>query len=575
MDNIKILEIGYDGGYDKNMEKTHPIILDILRNRGISEESDVLEFLSDKPSLTYDPFLLLNMEEGVDLILSTIEQKKKICIYGDYDADGVTSVCLMLQILSQLTSNVSYYIPSRFDEGYGLNMDALDTIQSQGTNLIITVDCGSVSFDEVEHAKKLGMDILVTDHHSLNDKPPQCLLINPKQVDCQYPFKHLAGCGVAFKLAQGIQRKANLPKSTLTAVLDLVAIATVGDIVPLVGENRTLVKHGLGVINRGTRQGLRELIKSVGLTLGQIKSENLAYVIVPHLNAAGRMLDAKIGVELLTSLAGDQISESVKLLISNNKERKMVQEETFQSCLSLMEKTLKDDLFLVIDAKEAHEGITGIVAGKIKEKVLKPTIIVTPLEGNNSSNEGYLKGTGRSLEGVNLYNLLKSHEELFDKFGGHAGACGFTMKAENLSLLRQFLNEDMKALMTSNPDLFTKEIKVDGELMEGDVNLAFAKQLEGLAPFGYENEKPTFEIRNIHLSKILYMGQDKQHMRMTCTGSQGKKFPCVLFQKAQEYASISEVTSYKIIGYPDINNWNGKSQVQILIEKISEDTKPC
>lgn len=552
------------------MENIHPIILEILRNRGITEEADVLEFLSDKPKVTYDPFLLLNLEAGVDLILSAVKQNKKICIYGDYDADGVTSICVMLQILSKLTDNVIYYIPSRFDEGYGLNMEAIDAVKNQGTDLLITVDCGSVSYFEVEHAKGLGMEVLVTDHHNINDQPADCLLINPKQSECQYPFKHLAGCGVAFKLAQGIQRKSNLPKSVLTELLDLVAIATVGDIVPLIDENRSLVKYGLAVINKGTREGLKELIKGVNLNIGQIKSENLAYVIVPHLNAAGRMLDAKVGVKLLTSNDKKKIKEYVDLLIENNKERKKVQEETFVKCLELVEQNHNEDLFLVIDAKEAHEGITGIVAGKIKDHRKKPTIIVTQVAASEK-NEILIKGTGRSIEGINLYQLLKSHEELFEKFGGHAGACGFTMKVDGLHKLRESLNFEMKRILESNPNILERELKIDAELMDEDVTINFAMQLEKLAPFGYQNEKPVFEIKHITLSNILYMGNDKQHVKFLCSGQNKNNFSCVLFNHAKEYSTILHGDCHSIIGSPDINVWNGKSQVQMLINKISED----
>ena len=230
------------------MNKINSIVRELLNKRGVSEEKDILEFLSEKPKKTYDPFLLLNMEAGVDLILSTIKNKDNICIYGDYDADGITSAAVMLEILSHLTDRLEYYIPSRFDEGYGLNKEAIEKIKNRGCKLIITVDCGSVSFEEVELAKELDLDIIITDHHNLTDKIPDCLLINPKQKNCKYPFKDLAGCGVAFKLAQAIQEKAGLPKVVLSDLLDLVGIGTIGDIVPLVDENRTLVT----VFHRGS-----------------------------------------------------------------------------------------------------------------------------------------------------------------------------------------------------------------------------------------------------------------------------------------------------------------------------------
>ena len=239
----------------------NPIIKRLLQNRGIVSEEDIREFLSDKPQKTYDPFLLPNMEAGVDLILSAVKENLNICVYGDYDADGITSTVLMMSILEHLTdrSRLSYYIPSRFEEGYGLNQEAIKAISEAGADMIITVDCGSVSFDEVEYAKELGLKILVTDHHNITDVMADCILINPKHPDSSYPFKELSGCGVAFKVAQALQKKSGMPKSVLTEVLDLVAIGTVGDIMPLLDENRTMTKFGLKVINYGKRKSLQKL----------------------------------------------------------------------------------------------------------------------------------------------------------------------------------------------------------------------------------------------------------------------------------------------------------------------------
>lgn len=547
------------------MSKIHPIIEKILLNRGISEQADILEFLSEKPTRTYDPFLLKNLEAGVDFILSAIQQNKKICIYGDYDADGITSICLLLQVLSHLTENLTYYIPSRFEEGYGLNKEAIEGIKKDGVDLIITVDCGSVSFDEVEYGKSLGLDIIVTDHHNINDTPADCILINPKQKDCNYPFKHLAGCGVAFKLAQGLQRKSSLPKAVLTAVLDLVAIATIGDIVPLVDENRTLVKFGIREINKKKRPGLRQLIEKVGLDASLIKSENIAYIIVPHLNAAGRMMDAKIGVELLTSTDEMLIEVKTEQLIANNKERRRVQEETFIKCKEIVEESHKEDLFLIIDAKEAHEGIAGIVAGKIKEEYGRPAILVTP-----SGGEDYLKGTGRSIEGINLYDLLKNHEKLFIKFGGHAGACGFLMEKAKLEELRSCLNTELQSAFEANSELFAQNPIIDAEIDPAELTLDLASELEKLAPFGHQNQKPVLLMNAICPSSIAFLGESKQHLRFNGKGAVGGQFSCILFQKAQELGKdLQEDMVISLVGYADINTWNGSSKVQFVLKNIT------
>jgi single-stranded-DNA-specific exonuclease len=547
------------------MREMHPIIREILKKRGITEETDLLEFLSEKPNLTYDPFLLKNLEAGVDFLLSSIKQNRKICIYGDYDADGVTSISLLMEILSCLTDNLTYYIPSRFDEGYGLNKDAIDVIRAQGAEIILTVDCGSVSYEEVEYGKSIGIDFIVTDHHNINDKPADCILINPKQADCPYPFKHLAGCGVAFKLAQGIQRKAGLPKSILNGVLDLVAIATIGDIVPLIDENRTLTKYGMGIIDSKRRPGLNRLIEGAGLTTDKIKSENIAYIIVPHLNAAGRLLDAKIGVELLTSKDEKKIAENVAVLIQNNRERKRVQEEAFQKCKEVIAADLEKDLFYIIAPRDIHEGIAGIVAGKIKDEYGRPAIIVT-----ESGGDGFLKGTGRSINGLNLYDLLKKNEELFVKFGGHSGACGFLMKSDNLNELRVRLNREMEALYQDNSNLFDSSLPIDLIIGEGDIDISLALELEKLAPFGCQNERPLFQIKGMQPTGVNFMGAGRQHVRFSGIGNSGKGVPCILFQKAQDYSELLlKGELLDLAGYPDINVWNGDSKIQFVLRCIT------
>ena len=417
------------------------IIKTLLSKRGIDSEEEIQEFLSPKPRKTYDPLLLPDMEAGADLILHEIRNGSRIMIYGDYDADGITATTLMMSVLGHLMKDrpedLDYYIPSRFGEGYGLNPEAIRFIHDKGFDLIVTVDCGSVSKDEVRYAEELGMKVLVTDHHTITDTMAECLLINPKKPGSEYPFKELCGCGVAFKLAQTLQKKAGLPKSILSEVLDLVAIGTIGDIMPLVDENRTLVKYGLKVINQGMRPGLKKLIAGAGLTPGNVSSENVGFIIVPHLNASGRIDDASLAVKLLLSEGNDrELSDIVDDIIFKNKERKRIQTETYRSCMELAE----NEDFMIIRCDDAHEGIAGIVAGKIKDHFYRPTVICMPSQGE----EGLLKGTGRSIEGINLYEMLKKHEELFIKFGGHSGACGFTMKEEDFEELKKGLIRDIR-----------------------------------------------------------------------------------------------------------------------------------
>ena len=550
----------------------NPIIKKLLNNRGIETEEDILEFLSDKPQKTYNPFLLPDMEAGVDLILSEIEKKSNIWIYGDYDADGITSTSLMLNVLSHLTDKdkLNYYIPSRFEEGYGLNKDAICEIASKGCNLLITVDCGSVSYDEVEYAKSLGLKVLVTDHHNITDVMADCLLINPKKPGSEYPFKEICGCGVAFKVAQALQQKAGLPKQVLTEVLDLVAVGTVGDIMPLVDENRTMVKFGLKVLNLGKRPGLRKLMEGISLHIGKVSSENLSFVIVPHLNASGRIEDASQAVDLLTGRCSEaRMEEIVSDIIKKNQMRKKYQSDLFKECQAQIDRENLDDLIL-IHAEDAHEGIAGIVAGKIKETYYRPAIIVTA----TGSDGDDLKGTGRSVEGINLYELLKTQEDLFLKFGGHAGACGFSLKRENLEALRKGLASEMAKICEVNPDIFTKKYNIELELDTSDVTIDLVEQLDLLAPFGKKNPKPLVSCKDVCITDEKYMGTEMQHLRFNAASSSGKKLQCVLFGRAQDY-DFSEMDEARadIIGNLECQIWQGSKRLQFIADEIQFDEK--
>ena len=530
-----------------------------------------MEFLSPSPRRTYDPFLLKNMEEGVSLILEEAVKGSRICIYGDYDADGITSTTLMLSILSHITDpgQVDYYIPSRFEEGYGLNMDAVRQISERGVDLIITVDCGSVSYEEVEYAKQLGMKVLVTDHHNVTDTIADCLVINPKQPGCPYPFKSLAGCGVAFKVAQAIQQRADLPKSVINEVLDLVAIGTVGDIMPLVDENRTIVKFGLRILNRCQRTGLARLIEAVSLTPGKITSENISYVIVPHLNASGRIEDASMAVELLRcagepedAAASEALDEKVATLVNQNIQRKKLQQDTFRSCVEDLHE-VKD--FILIRSEDAHEGIAGIVAGKLKETYYRPAVLVTP----SGEEKKYLKGTGRSIAGVNLYELLKKNEHLFEKFGGHAGACGFLMPEEHLPELEKSLLDSMEEIKKENPDIFCRQYDIDLNVDVEELTADFARELELLAPFGNSNPKPLFQLSNVTLDDIRYMGDAEQHMRFFAWSHSGRRIQCVLFNDAQRYGlAVHARRPVELVGTLECQVWQGQERIQFLVDEI-------
>ena len=555
-------------------------ILEILNKRGFSTKEEIEEFLSDKPQKTYDPFLLHDMEAGVDLILSTVENGDKICIYGDYDTDGVTSVVLLRDVLKEIGADVTYYIPSRFDEGYGLNNSALDKIKSVGTKLVITVDCGCTSVAEAKHAKELGMDILITDHHAIRDEIPDCLVIDPQHPDCNYPFKYLAGVGVAFKLCQALLETVGMNKSILTRNLDLVGIGTIGDIVPLVDENRTLAKYGLRALNITERVGLRTLIEKTGLVPGSIKSQSVSFTIVPHINAAGRMKEATLAARLMHEKDPDEAEKMTEKLIECNSQRKNVQNELVKNAEKVIAelesrelsegKNTKDNHFVFVNLEEAHEGVIGIVAGKIKDKYQLPTIIVAAIE------DGFYKGTGRSPDGINLFQLLNGRDDLFVRFGGHAAACGFTIEASKIDELISHLKSETDSLYEKNRAAFDFAPKAESYLEAEDVTLDFIHQQEKFEPFGKSNPRPLVELE-IGKVKCSRIGKEGQFLRMDSCLKNGQNLRCLDFKNADNTetklkAKLTERDglndSIIAIGYLDSQEWNGREYIQLKLEEI-------
>jgi single-stranded-DNA-specific exonuclease len=547
------------------MTGTHPAIARILNRRGIVTPEDVAEFLSDKPAKTYDPFLLRNMREGVDFVLSAINENKRICVYGDYDVDGIAAAALLVQILRHVTGNVDWYIPSRFSEGYGLNKEALRNIAGAGGRVVITVDCGSVSAEEVLFGQSIGLELLVTDHHNIEGGAADCLIINPKQEGETYPFTGLAGCGVAFKLAQALQRELALPKQLLNDALDLVGLATIADIVPLVDENRTLAKYGLRALNRTKRPGLRGLIEKLGLADRAISSGSVAFIIAPHMNAAGRMGEAREVVKLLLTDDVGTIRRVTSELLAYNSKRKKVQEEVFEDCDAIAARAFDNDgaPICVINAGDAHEGITGIVAGKLKEKYNKPAIVLTNSVG--ASDRAYLKGTGRSVFGVDMYALLKKHEAMFEKFGGHAMACGFLMEAAHEARFREMLVADMNEMLARAPELLTRDApEPDAEIAPGDISAAFIDQLNALEPFGNGNPAPLLAMHGQPVSDLTRLG-DRGHVLKFNAGS----VQCVLFNRADAYyETLASGKPVSVFGYPVMDSYRGRERIQFRVEHV-------
>ena len=544
-------------------------VLDILERRGITEDK-LEDFLSPMPKVTYDPFLMTDLRETAEALIDGADAGKTICVYGDYDADGITSTALLSTVLRRLTDKVFCYVPSRFSDGYGLNMTAVETIKQKGADILITVDCGSTSPSEVEYAKQLGMQVMVTDHHILRDgMDPDCLFVNPKRDD-SYPFKDLCGCGVAFKLAQGVQRilaergDKRFVRSDLNALLDLVAIATVADIVPLVDENRNLVKYGLDRINRRDRAGLDALLNVLDLSEKIIDSSSISYIIAPNLNALGRMDSAMPGVELLESRSGSRrLEDLARLTIKTNIERKSEQEKTARVCREKLAREDCGQYAPVILAEGAHEGVAGIVAGNLKEQLYRPVCIVTPVEG------GLLKGTGRSVAGINLHECFEKCGDIFTRFGGHAGACGFSLKEENLGLFRERMQAVVKEMFEADPDVFNEKLYIEKELDPDEKNIGFVESLRLLEPYGEGNPVPVFCMLGATVSSVRTMGAEEQHIRFSACTKDGIHVGCVLFGKADQYKDvIFGAERIDVAGELDINEFRGERRLQMRVRDI-------
>lgn len=562
-----IIEEQIDNEY-KGPVKAPVAILGIMKRRGVPEE-EYEDFLSASPRITHDPFLLSDLRQTAERLLDALDSGKKVCIFGDYDADGVTSTALMVGVLKHFSENVIYHIPSRFMEGYGLNNKTLDELKADGTDLVMTVDCGSTSPMEVEYAKSIGLSVIITDHHTASGVSPDCLFVNPKKNGDKYPFKELSGCGVAFKIAQGILRiceerqDGRFTRSDLNECLDLVAISTVADVVRLTDENRTLVKYGLRFINSGSRKGLKFLLEELKLSDRELSSDNIAYVIAPHINALGRMRSASLGVELLLGQLSDgELRSLAKAMVENNNERKSIQDDTKRKCLEALEREDCGSLFPIIYVPSGHEGVAGIVAGSLKESMYRPVAIVT------TTQRGVLKGTGRSVPGINIHNLMYQSFDLFTKFGGHSGACGFSIEEDKLPALRQQMQISMKKMLEDDPELLTEKLRIEKVLSPSEKTLDFAESLSLLEPYGEGNPKPVFCILGATVLNVFRMGQESQHVKFTVKTGDAVPVDCVLFRRASEFEGILKKRNViDVAGELSVNEYNGK-HLQLIVADI-------
>ena len=541
------------------------VVLQLLFNRGLVEKNDIEEFLNpDYEKYSHDPFLFAQMKEAVELIIKHIKEQNKIIIYGDYDADGVTAAAVLVETLTTLKAKVDVYIPDRVNEGYGLNKKAIDALQKDRVKLIVTVDGGIRNKEEVEYAKNLGLDIIITDHHIASDNKdelPDCLVINPILKDEQYPYKYLAGVGVAVKLAKAIIGKSILPEANKQKleqkIMDLVAIGTVADCVSLLGENRVLVKKGLEVLNNTKRIGLQELINIAQINNKVLEAWNIGFQIAPRLNAAGRMDHANTAFELLTTKDKKEAIAIARRLNDRNIKRQKVTDEIIENA----QEQIKDDagdIIICVCPKELektwNEGVIGLVAGRICEKYYRPTLIIT------RTGKG-LKGSGRSIDEFNVINAIEQCKKYLERFGGHAAACGFSLPENNLDKfiekIREIAGKELKDI-----DLKPK-IVIDAELDLAGVNEKFIEDLEKFAPFGEDNPRPKFVSRDAQIKDIVNMGINGQHIKFKVD-----EFWAVAFGQTEKWQELRIGDKIDIVYYAEMNEFNGRREAQLKVVDI-------
>lgn len=532
----------------------------VLYNRGFVNHDEVGRFLNPSTSDLHDPFLLKDMEIAVDRIIQALRDREPIMIYGDYDVDGITSVSLLYLFLRDLGGEVSFYIPDRAAEGYGISTGGIDEARRRSAGLIITVDCGITSVDEVAHANVLGIDVIVSDHHEPGESLPNALaVVNPKRSDCEYPFKDLAGVGVAYKLGQGIVRKLDVDPQFIEKYLDLVAIGSAADIVPLVEENRIFVKVGLERLNRDGLQGLVTLIETAGFEVGHIDVGQIVYGLAPRINAVGRLGHALPAVELLITRNHLQASKIAGVLEEENRRRKEIDSKTLQEALAKIstEYDIERDMALVLASEEWHPGVIGIVASRIIEKFFRPTVMIT-IDGDVG------KGSARSIPNFDLHSALKSCSDLFLQFGGHKYAAGLTIKAENIPEFRRRFNEVAKEMLS--PDDLIPKVKIDDDLTFEEINHDLVRMLSLLAPFGPRNSRPSFVSYNTQLAgPPRVVGNNHLKLRVRQNGT---VFDAIAFNRGSDAAGIHARGEVDLVYNVEENTYLDRTRIQLKIKDL-------
>ena len=541
----------------ENKYHINNLLAKILVNRGITTEKNIKEFLNPTRKDFYNPYLMPDMEKAVERILKAIEDKEKVLIYGDYDVDGITSVTVLKSFLEERGLNVDEYIPNRLDEGYGLNKPAVEKIANEKYTLMITVDCGISAIEEVKYANDLGLEIIITDHHEPGERLPEAIaIVDAKRKDNKYPFRNLAGVGVVFKLIQAISEKIGLEEKEYLKYLDIVCIGTISDIVPLVDENRVIVKLGLKLVEQTRNIGLKTILQLSGYQ--KIDSTTISFGIAPRINACGRMGHQEEALKLFLSTNKEEVTQLAEKLNEYNRQRQEKEKQIFSEALEkIKKKSINEDRIMVIDGENWHHGVIGIVASKITEMYFKPSILLC-FEGD----EG--KGSGRSIPGFDLHEALTRCDESLEKFGGHSMAIGLSVKKDKLEDLRKKLDDIAKEKQI---DKIVPILKIDAQVELKDINMQIVESLKQLEPFGEENKVPLFVFKNLKIDSIRALSEGK-HIKLTLKQGNQNLINAMGFNLGELTNDYRIGDKVDVVGSLEINKFNGEESIQILLKDM-------
>jgi single-stranded-DNA-specific exonuclease len=538
-----------------------PVLAGILIRRGYSEPEEIRQFLHLDISSSNDPFLMKDMDVAVKRIVTAVEKGERVLIYGDYDVDGLTSAALLVRVLGYLGLPVHHHIPNRLSDGYGVSSAGINHAKELGATLVITVDCGIAAHEEIRLANSFGLDVIVTDHHEPGQKRPDAVaVLNPKQTDCPYPDNELAGIGVAFKFCQGVFRRLQKDETYLHGYLDLVALGTIADVAPIIGENRLLVAKGLEVLQNDPSPALAALLRTSGLMGKVLTTSHVAFTLAPRINAVGRMGDSQNVVNFLTTDHPQEAAEMAMVLEQENRKRQRVDSRVLiEAREKLAEFDPERDFAIVLASRDWHQGVLGIVASRLVEQFYRPVVLLTLDE------DGVGRGSARSIQSFHLYDSLTSCRDLLLEYGGHQYAAGIRIKEENIDKFRQKLNQQAKVNLTEPS--FVKELTIDADVTMDEVNTDLYADMQLLAPNGPANPRPLLLMRGLTVDGYPRM-VGEGHLKMKIK-SGGRTIDAIGFNLGEMAEDLStNAGPVDMVFTLDKNTWQGVTGLQAKIKDL-------